>query len=198
MPWNEIVSSVCICCSAAIFSLSLQGKKKIEILFIQMFASLLYLASYLFVLNINPVALVGAITAGFEILRLVVFFFIEKYEKFNTRKINLISMLAFSIILTICTIIAWGGWISIFPLISAVVVSLALGNKDVVIIKLTFIFQAALITTYLLLLSLWINAASQVFVFVFGIVGLVTFIKKSKATTVEEKVEPAVEQPAEE
>jgi hypothetical protein len=81
MVWNEIVSSICICCSAAIFSFSLQGASKIKILFIQMFASILYLASYLFVITINPVALVGAITAGFEILRLVVFFVIEKNKK---------------------------------------------------------------------------------------------------------------------
>ena len=180
MFWNEIVSSICICCSAAIFSLSLQGMKKIKILFIQMFASILYLASYLFVITINPVALVGAITAGFEILRLVVFFLIEKNEKFNTRNINLIAMIAFSVILTVCTIFAWGGWISILPLISAIVVSLALGSKDVVIIKLAFIFQAALITTYLLLLSLWINAASQIFVFLFGIFGLVMYLRKNK------------------
>jgi hypothetical protein len=180
MLWNEIVSSICICLSAAIFSLSLQGMTKVKILFIQMFASMLYLASYLFVLNINPVALVGAITAGFEILRLVVFFVIEKNDKFNTRKINLISMVTFSVVLTICTIFAWGGWISIFPLISAIIVSLALGNKDVVIIKIAFIIQAALITTYLLLLTLWINAASQMFVFVFGIVGLITFLHKNK------------------
>lgn len=180
MLWNEIVSSVCICCSAAIFSLSLQGVTKIKILFIQMFASLLYLMSYLFVLDVNAAALVGAITAGFEIIRLIVFYFLEKKEKFNTKTINLIAMISFSTILTVCTIIAWGGWISIFPLISAVIVSLALGNKNVLIIKIAFIIQAALITTYLLLLSLWINAASQIFVFVFGIVGLISFIKKSQ------------------
>lgn len=180
MLWNEIVSSVCICCSAAIFSLSLQGVTKIKILFIQMFASLLYLMSYLFILDVNAAALVGAITAGFEIIRLIVFYFLEKKEKFNTKTINLIAMISFSIILTVCTIIAWGGWISIFPLISAVIVSLALGNKNVLIIKIAFIIQAALITTYLLLLSLWINAASQIFVFVFGIVGLISFIKKSQ------------------
>lgn len=180
MLWNEIVSSVCICLSAVIFSFSLQGMTKIKILFIQMFASALYLASYLFVLTINPFALVGAITAGFEILRLVVFFIIEKHEKFNTRKINLITMFTFSIVLTICTIFAWGGWVSIFPLISAIVVSLALGNKNVVIIKIAFILQAALITTYLLLLTLWINAVSQIFVFVFGIVGLIVYLNKNK------------------
>lgn len=182
MLWNEIVSSVCICCSAAIFSLSLQGQTKIKILFIQMFASLLYLLSYVFVINVNAAALVGACTAMFEIIRLIVFYFLEKNEKYNTRKINLIAMISFSIILTICTILTWAGWISMLPLVSAVLVSLALGNKNVVIIKISFIIQAVFIITYLLLLSLWINAVSQIFVFVFGIVGLVVYLRKNKAT----------------
>lgn len=180
MVWNEIVSSICICCSATIFSLSLQEKTKLTMLFIQMFASLLYLLSYVFVITINQAALIGAITAGFEILRLIVFYIIEKTEKFNTRKINLIAMISFSIILTVCTLFAWGGWISILPLVSAIVVSLALGNQDVLIIKIAFIIQAVLITTYLFLLTLWINAASQVFVFAFGIVGLITYLKGNK------------------
>jgi hypothetical protein len=180
MLWNEIISSICIYCSATIFSISLQGQTKLKILFIQMFASLLYLMSYLFVLNINSAALIGAITATFEIVRLLVFYFLEKNEKFNTRKINLIAMISFSIILIVCTILNWAGWISILPLISAILVSLALGNKNVLIIKIAFIIQAALITTYLLLLTLWINAASQIFVFIFGIIGLFIFIHKNK------------------
>lgn len=180
MLWNEILSSICICCSAVIFSLSLQGMTKTKILFIQMFATVLYLASYLFVLNINSAALVGAITAGFEMIRLIVFYVIGKHEKFNTKTINLVAMITFSIILTVCTIVAWGEWISIFPLISAIIVSLALGSKNVVVIKVAFIIQAAFITTYLFLLSLWINAVSQLFVFVFGIIGLIMLLKNNK------------------
>ena len=145
-----------------------------------MFATALYLASYLCVLNVNPAALVGAITAGFEMVRLIVFYVIEKREKFNTKINNLFAMITFSIILTVCTVVAWGTWIRIFPLVSAIIVSLALGSKNVVVIKIAFIIQAVFITTYLFLLSLWINAASQVFVFVFGIVGLITDLQKNK------------------
>ena len=179
MGWNEIVSAVCIYLSATIFSLSLQGKSKVQILFIQLFASMLYLANYLFVITINPAAKIGAITAGFEILRLLVFFFIEKSEKFNTKKWNIAAAISFSIILTVCTIFAWCGWFSILPLISAILVSIALGTKDVKFIKIAFIIQAACIVTYLFLLNLWLNAISQVFVFIFGIIGLITYMKKS-------------------
>ena len=180
MSWNEIASAVCICFSALIFSLSLQGQTKLKILFIQMFATILYLLNYLFVITLLPSAKIGAITAGFEILRLIIFFFLEKNEKYNTRKWNLFASITFSIILTVCSIFAWNGWYSILPLLATILVSLALGNKNIILIKLAFIIQASLITAYLLLLHLWINATSQVFVFVFGIIGLIIYVLKSR------------------
>ena len=154
-----------------------------------MFATTLYLLNYLFVISINSAAKIGAITAGFEILRLIIFYFLDKSEKYNTKRWNLIAAVSFSVILTVCTIFAWSGWYSILPLVSAILVSLALGNKDVKLIKISFIFQAACITTYLFLLGLWLNAITQIFVFIFGIVGLITFIVKSK------KQEVKVEEP---
>ena len=184
MVWNEIVSSICICCSATVFSLSLQGTTKIKILFTQMFASIFYLASYLFVLTINPVALVGAVIAGFEILRLLVFFAIAKNDRLNRKSINITAMLIFSAVLTICTIFAWSSWISILPLISAIIVSFALANKNVLIIKIAFTIQAVLITTYLFLLTLWINALSQIFVFIFGLVGVFIYVNRNKTVKV--------------
>ncbi len=180
MLWNEIVSSVCICCSATIFSLSLLVKTKIKMLFIQMFASVLYISSYLFALVTNSVALMGAITAGFEFVRLIVFFLIERSEKYNTPKINLIAVLSFSIGLTICAIFAWSGYVSILPLIGSIIVSVALGSRNVLIIKIACIIQAALISVYLFLMSLWINASSQLVVFVLGVVGLILYLSDKK------------------
>lgn len=183
MVWNEIVSAVCIYLSAIIFSLSLQGKSKLTILFVQLFASFLYLANYLFVITINPAAQIGAITAGCEILRLLTFFFIEKSEKYNTKKWNIITAIIFSVALTVCTIFAWSGWFSIFPLIAAIIVSLALGNKNIKLIKIAFIIQAACIIAYLFMLNLWLNAISQIFVLIFGIIGLITYILNEKKLT---------------
>lgn len=180
MVWNEIASAICIYLSATIFSVSLQGKSKGTILFIQLFATCLYLLNYLFVITLIASAKIGAITAGFELLRLIVFYFIDKTEKHNNKKWNLTVAIIFSTILTVCTVFAWAGWYSIFPLISAILVSLALGSKDVKLIKIAFIIQAGFITTYLFLLGLWLNAISQIFVFIFGIFGLITFLKSQK------------------
>ena len=181
MTWNEIVSAICICVSSVIYSFSLQGKTKLRILFIQLFSSSLYLLNFLFVFSS---AKSGAITATFEILRLISFYFIEKNDKFNTRKNNLIAMSIFCVILTACSVFAWSGWICILPLIGTIIVSIALGCKNLVFIKFSFIVQSVLITIYLAILSLWINAASQAFVSVLGIVGLVTLIMNLKKTKV--------------
>lgn len=181
MTSNEIISAICICLSAIIFSVSLQAHTKLRILFVQLFASLLFLANYLFVLTIIPSAKIGAITSTFEILRLIVFYLLEKSKKLNNVKYKLTASIIFCIILTICTILAWSGWISLFPLVAAILVSLALGSENIVFLKLAYIFQAACITTYLLLLSLWINAVSQIVVFIFGIVGLVLFLKNKNS-----------------
>lgn len=181
MTWNEITSFVCIGLSAIIFSISLQAKTKQKILIIQLFASILYFLSYAVVISIITSAIIGAITAIFELIRIIVFYFIDKYEKYNTKSVNLIASISFCVILSICTLFAWSGWYSLCPLIGAIIVSLALGNKNMVFVKISYIVQSFLIITYLLLLQLWVNAITQGVVFVFSIVGLITYLNKKNA-----------------
>ena len=175
MAWNEIVSAICICISSVIYSFSLQGQTKLKILFVQLFSSTFYLMNYLFVFSTAKAAAIAAI---FEIIRIFVFYFIEKDEKINTRRNNLIAMIVFSLVLTACSIFTWDGWISFIPLFGTVFVSIALGCKNLVFVKFSFTVQAILISIYLFILSYWINAASQVFVSILGIIGLVRLIIK--------------------
>lgn len=181
MTWNEIASFVCIGLSSIIFSISLQAKTKQKILIIQLFASILYFLSYAVVISIIPSAIIGAITAIFELIRIIVFYFIDKNEKYNTKSVNLIASISFCVVLSICTLFAWSGWYSLCPLIGAIIVSLALGNKNMVFVKISYIVQSFLIITYLLLLQLWVNAITQGVVFVFSIVGLITYLNKKNA-----------------
>lgn len=178
MCLEEILSAVCICLSALIFSISLQGQTKLKILFVQMFASALYFCSYLLVFQINPKADIGLITAACEILRLVIFYLVDKSKKYNTIKVNMIVSIVFCVVLTGLTICMEPSWFCLLTLIGAILVSLALGSKNLIFIKTAFIIQAAGITTYLFLMNLWINAASQAFVFIFGIIGLIIYILK--------------------
>lgn len=180
MIWNEIISIICMFCSAGICCISLQGQTKLKILFIQLFACLFYLANYLFVININATALIGVITASCEILRLIAFYFIEKSEKYNTFKFNFICAMFFNVLLITLSVIAWSSWFSFLPLVGAILVNLSLSTKNVVLIKFAFVIQAALVITFLILSGLFINAIPQMFICVFGIVGIVKLDKQKQ------------------
>lgn len=180
MVWQEIISFICICLSAIVYSLSLQLKTKRNILYVQLFSTTLFLLNYLFVIKIIPSAVIGVITACFELLRLIIFYNIEKNEKYNTKKNNLIAGILFSVILSICTIFAWSGLVSILPMLGSITVSLALGSKNIIIIKLACIINTIFTFIYLLVLSLYLNAWTQVFAIVLGIVGLVKYIMQNK------------------
>ena len=149
-----------------------------------MFSSILYILSYIFALNVNSASLIGVIIAVFEFIRLIVFCIIEKSDKFNTKITNFVTVFTFLIILTTCIIFAWSGWISILPLIGTILVTIALGCKDVLLIKISCVMQSVLITIYLLLLTLWINAITQVFVFVFGVIGVITYLVKNRRSDI--------------
>ncbi len=185
MTWNEIVSAICICISSVIFSLSLQCKTRTKIMLTQLFACFFYISNYMVVLTILPSALMGFVASICELLRVLAFYFIERKEKFDTKINNLIIGIIFSVILSLCTIFAWIEWYCIFPLVGAVLVSMALGSKNILSIKIAYLVQAICITIYLFMLSLWINAITQVVVFISSIIGLIMFIynKQSNKNT---------------
>ena len=180
MTWNEITSAVCIVLSALIFSVSLQLSHKKQMLIVQLFSSFFYIANYAFVISTTASALMATITASCEAIRLVVFFFIEKSEKYNTKKVNLVAGISFCVFLTTLNLIVWDSFWGLLPLIGGNIVNLALGAKNIVFVKLACVIQALLIVIYLFVLSLWINAASQVYVLILGIIGLLVSLKKQK------------------
>lgn len=182
MTWNEIVSAVCMVLSSLIFSISLQLSHKKQMLIVQLCSSFFYIANYAFVISTTQSALMATITACCEAIRLVVFFFIEKSEKYNTKKVNLVAGISFCVLLTSLNLIAWDGFLGLLPLIGGNIVSIALGAKNVVLVKLACVIQTVLIVIYLFMLSLWINAGSQVFVLILGIIGLFVSLKKQKTT----------------
>ena len=178
MVWNEILSFVFIACSALIYACSLQCNTKNKIFFVQLFSTCFYLASYIVIVNIRAAALIGTITAAVEILRIIAFYLIEKTRKFDTRRVNGLTALFFSLLLVVCAIFTWSGWICLLPVVGGIIVSFAMGSKNLLMMKIAFALQSILITIYLFLLTLWFNAFSQVFVLIFSIIGLITFLAK--------------------
>lgn len=180
MLWNEILSFICIVCSALIYALSLQFNRKKSILITQVFSSSLYLLSYFFILNLYAAASVGLATAVIEIFRVIVFYLINKTEKFNSQKNNILAALFFSCLLIISAVFTWNGWITLLPIVGGVIVSFAMGSKNLLMMKVAFVIQSILTIIYLFFLTLWFNAYSQIIVLVFSIIGLVSYLLKTK------------------
>lgn len=173
MSIYEIFSLIFICISTLIYSLSMIFKTRIKVLFIQLISTTFFLANYLVVINIIPSALVGAITAAIELLRLIVFYIIDNNKKLNTKTINWYAGTFFVLLISICSLINWTGWIGFLPVIGSVIVSLALASKDMIIIKLGFLINIMLTIAYLIVLSLWLNAITQVLALIFIVIGLI-------------------------
>lgn len=180
MVWNEIVSAVCIYLSSTIFTVSLFFKSKTKLLALQLLSSVFYISNFAFVISILPSALVGTITAVCEIIRIVVFYVIANNEKLNTHKNNLIAGIAFSVVLSVCVAFSWCGAISLLPLLGSILVSMALGSKNLYLLKGAILLQTAMITTYLFLLGLALNAIAQLIVFAIGTTSLVVMLVKDK------------------
>ena len=174
---EEILSIVCICISSVIYSYSLQLKNKKKILLVQLISNVLYGGSYIFALLINENAKIGAITVGFEILRLVVYYLIDKKEN-HSKIINLLASSFFCVALTVTTVLIEPNWLCLLVLMGAIPVSFALANRNILFIKIACVIQAVGITIYLILLGLIVNAILQFYVLVMGVVGLILYLVK--------------------
>jgi len=174
---EEILSIICISVSSVIYSGSLLLRNKKNILITQICSSVLYVGSYIFALLINESAKIGVITASFELLRLIVYYLIDKKE--NVSKIwKIIAASMFSLAITITTVLTEPSLLCLLVLIGAILVSFALSSKNVLFIKLACVVQALGIIVYLFLLGLLFNAISQVFVLVMGSIGLINYMIK--------------------
>ena len=177
MHWTEIASAICIYLSATIFCVAMFKKNKQNLLFVQLFASALYLSSLLFVIALNSNSFIGVLTSVCELLRVVCFYLLERSEIYNTKKNNLLLAVGFCLLMCVCTIFSWKSAVSLLPFISAILVSLALGIKNLLLLKITYVIQSILTTTYFFLLDLPINAYSQVLIALLGSISLITTLK---------------------
>lgn len=183
MTTEYILSQIFICLSALLFTVSLQFNNKAQILFIQIFACVLYFSHY-FLLGV----ILGGCFAIIEMLRLIAFYVIDKNKKINTTKINTLVSIIFAIIFIITSLITWNAWFCIMPLVASVIVSLALGRKNVIVIKVAFLIQSVLITTYLFLISSTVGAISQIVVFIGSCIGIATMLVKQRKKIIDNEL----------
>ena len=178
MVWNEIVSMICVFCSASIFSYSLLRKSKKNILWIQIMSGILYTSSYFVLIPVIESALIGGAVALVEFIRIIAFYLIEKYSNQKKKILNLVVGLFFVIVIAFLSKFTWTSWVCVFPLVGGVIVGFALCVQSVLTIKICYLIQTTCAIIYLFLMSLYFNGISQIFVLIVGFCGLIITLRK--------------------
>ncbi len=188
MTIEFILSQVFICISACIYSISLILKTKQKMLALQMISSVFYISHY-FLLKANLAGFVAVL----ETIRLLVFFLLDKKEKFNKPIIRIFACVLFSLLSIVCAIFTWDGIYCLLPLIATVVVNITLSFKNVIFYKFGALIYASLIIVYLFLIGSILGGISQSITFVFGLIGLIKSLKNLKKQNIKTKTETEIE-----
>ena len=179
---NFLLAQIFIGISALLYGLSLLLKQKTKLLFLQIISSCFFVTQY-FLLE----AYIGGIVAGLEMLRSVVFYFIDK--KFNTNKIRITACVIFCVLGLVGAIFTWESWFSILPLLGLLAVTTCLGFKNVVSLKIACIFSALCAFAYMIFYKSYFGCATQIFIAVIGISGLIVYLIKNKKQNLEKNDE---------
>lgn len=184
MTIEFILSQVFICISACIYSISLILKTKQKMLALQMISSVFYISHY-FLLKANLAGFVAVL----ETIRLLVFFLLDKKEKFNKPIIRIFACVLFSLLSIVCAVFTWNGIYCLLPLIATVVVNITLSFKNVIFYKVGALIYASLIIIYLFLIGSILGGISQSLSFVFGLIGLIKSLIKLQKKNLKTKTE---------
>ena len=184
MTIEFILSQVFICISACIYSISLILKTKQKMLALQMISSVFYISHY-FLLKANLAGFVAVL----ETIRLLVFFLLDKKEKFNKPIIRIFACVLFSLLSIVCAVFTWNGIYCLLPLIATVVVNITLSFKNVIFYKIGALIYASLIIIYLFLIGSILGGISQSLSFVFGLIGLIKSLIKLQKKNLKTKTE---------
>lgn len=168
-----LLAQIFVGISASIYAFSLIVKSKATLLLLQTISSVFFITQY-FLLS----AYIGAIVAILEAIRTITFYFIEK--KYNTTKTRTITAGIFVVLGAISAIFTWQNWYSILPLLGLLAVSICLGFKNVLAIKISCIFSAICATLYLFFLNSIFGAICQIFIIIMGLIGLIYWSVKNK------------------
>lgn len=171
--------------SCLFYAISLLLKSKAKLLIVQIISSIFFIAQY-FLLG----SYIGGIVATLEMIRIVVFYFIDKYR--NTPKLRFIASASFIVLGLISATFTWANWYSIFPLLGLIAVTVCLGFNNLIALKISCIFSAICASFYLYLLSSIFGMFTQIFIIIVGVTGLIIYILKNKKNIKEQQNEESI------
>ena len=135
----------------------------------QIFSSLFYALHCFFV-----GAAVGGIVSCFDLIRVLIFYILEKNNGTKNQKVLTASILF--VVAIICSVFSWEGWLSILPVFATLVFIISLAISRLLVIKFATLLTGLCSFSYLWLSGSKFGAYIELIPVCFALIGIVLTI----------------------
>lgn len=162
-------AKIFIVISSLLYGLSCLANNKKLLFLVQILSSLFYCLHCFFVR-----AIVGGIVTIFDLIRVVIFYILEKTNSPQKEKIITASLLL--VVASICSIFSWEDWYSVLPFVSTILYIISLGISKLLFIKFASLISASCSAFYLLLSGSYFGAICECLPFGLALIGIIVEI----------------------
>lgn len=136
--------------NALFYAVSFFAKRKVTLLLLQIFSNIFFCLQYL-VVKANT----GAIVIAVDTLRLIAFYFVEKFKNTNPMRISV--GLIFIVVSIVCAALTWDKWFSVLPLLSTVSITASLMVNKLIVVKVVSMLANPLQLVYMIFIKSYLN-----------------------------------------
>lgn len=161
-----VSAQIFIVISSIFYGLSCFAKNKKVLFFVQIFSSLLY-SLHCFFMH----AYAGGIVSVFDMIRVLLFYVIERHN--GGKKEKIITACILFCVAIVCAISTWQNWFSILPFVGTAFFIVSLGISNLTLIKLSTLLCATTSCVYLKLVGSNLGALFELFAVFIALLGLI-------------------------
>ncbi len=166
-----IFAHISMIVSVVFYAWSLFVKTKSKLFLLETISTVFFALQYAFLF-----AWVGMIIAIVDMIRVGIFFFLEKYN--CSHKSKVITIIISYIIALILSIVTWAGWYCIIPLIGLTLMYLFTVIPNLTLLKISIVFNVLCTTVYLFFLGSVFNMVLEIILLIACIIGTAIDIVK--------------------
>ena len=160
--------------NAIFFALSFFAKSKVQLLLLQIVSYIFFSLQYLVV-----GAYTGAIVVAVDAMRIIAFYFIEKYK--NTNTVRLAAGAIFIVICIVSTALTWDKWYSILPALGTIAVIISIMINKLLVIKIVSLITCPFQLVYMILIKSYLNIIIEVCIIIaISIAVIIDLVKLKK------------------
>lgn len=164
-------AQIFIVVSSILYGLSCLAKLKTLLFIMQIFSSLFYGLHCFFV-----GAVVGGIVTIFDLMRVAIFYVLEKVH--GTQKQKIISASVLFVVAIVCSIFSWEGWFSALPLAATLIFIVTLAISRLLVIKCATFLSGACSVVYLSLSGSKFGAIVELIPVALALIGICLSVAK--------------------